>query len=149
MFRKEVCPTFWGKPHLRQPSGTVPKYQQKIWQEQRPARTGAAGIDHTEKSTSLGHGTLQRGHKAMSYFGSIYADQELPHRAKAVYMYLKDRSNAGDTCWPSVRRIAEDLKLSRRTVQRALTDLERHGFLERTHRQRPNGSLTSNLYRVK
>ena len=52
----------------------------------------------------------------MSYFGSIYADQELPHRAKAVYMYLKDRSNAGDTCWPSVRRIAEDLKLSRRTV---------------------------------
>ena len=53
------------------------------------------------------------------------------------------------TCWPSVRRIAEDLKLSRRTVQRALADLERHGFLERTHRQRPNGSLTSNFYRLK
>lgn len=81
----------------------------------------------------------------MSYFGSIYADQELSHRAKTVYMYLKDRSNADDTCWPSVRRIAEDLKLSRRTVQRALADLERHGFLERTHRRRPNGSLTSNF----
>ena len=53
------------------------------------------------------------------------------------------------TCWPSVRRIAADLKLSRRTVQRALADLERHGFLERTHRQRPNGSLTSNFYRLK
>ena len=85
----------------------------------------------------------------MSYFGSIYADQDLSHRARTVYMYLKDRSDAGNTCWPSVRRIAEDLKLSRRTVQRALTDLERHGFLERTHRRRPNGSLTSNLYRVK
>ena len=85
----------------------------------------------------------------MSYFGSIYADQELSHRAKTVYMYLKDRSNADSTCWPSVRRIAEDLKLSRRTVQRALADLERHGFLERTHRQRPNGSLTSNFYRLK
>ena len=48
----------------------------------------------------------------MSYFGSIYADQELSHRAKTVYMYLKDRSNADGTCWPSVRRIAEDLKLS-------------------------------------
>ena len=59
----------------------------------------------------------------MSYFGSIYADMELPHRAKAVYMYLKDRSNAGDTCWPSVRTIAVDLKLSRRTVQRALHHL--------------------------
>ena len=82
----------------------------------------------------------------MSYFGSIYADQDLSHRARTVYMYLKDRSDAGNTCWPSV---AEDLKLSRRTVQRALTDLERHGFLERTHRRRPNGSLTSNLYRVK
>ena len=69
----------------------------------------------------------------MSYFGSIYADQELSHRAKTVYMYLKDRSNADGTCWPSVRRIAEDLKLSRRTVQRALSDLEHHGFLERTH----------------
>ena len=56
----------------------------------------------------------------MSYFGSIYADQELSHRAKTVYMYLKDRSNADSACWPSVRRIAEDLKLSRRTVQRAL-----------------------------
>ena len=76
----------------------------------------------------------------MSYFGSIYADQELSHRAKTVYMYLKDRS---------VRRIAEDLKLSRRTVQRALADLERHGFLERTHRRRTNGSLTSNFYRLK
>ena len=46
----------------------------------------------------------------MSYFGSIYADQELSHRAKTVYMYLKDRSNADGTCWPSVRRIAEDLR---------------------------------------
>ena len=53
------------------------------------------------------------------------------------------------TCWPSVRRIAEDLKLSRRTVQRALSDLEHHGFLERNHRRRPNGSLTSNFYRLK
>ena len=43
----------------------------------------------------------------MSYFGSIYADQELSHRAKTVYMYLKDRSNADGTCWPSVRRIAD------------------------------------------
>ena len=85
----------------------------------------------------------------MSYFDSIYADTLLPPRAVSVYMYLKDRSDAGNTCWPSVRRIAEDLKLSHRTVQRSLTDLERHGFLERIHRRRPNGSLPSNLYRVK
>ena len=69
----------------------------------------------------------------MSYFGSIYADQELSHRAKTVYMYLKDRSNADGTCWPSVRRIAEDLKLSRRTVQRALSDLEHQMNADRAH----------------
>ena len=28
----------------------------------------------------------------MSYFGTIYAE-DIPHRAKTVYMYLKDRSN--------------------------------------------------------
>lgn len=27
----------------------------------------------------------------MSYFDTIYADERLPHRAKAVYMYLRDR----------------------------------------------------------
>lgn len=34
----------------------------------------------------------------MSYFGSVYADQDLSHRARTVYMYLKDRSNVRDTC---------------------------------------------------
>lgn len=29
----------------------------------------------------------------MGYFESIYSDENLPHRAKAVYMYLKDRAN--------------------------------------------------------
>ena len=85
----------------------------------------------------------------MSYYGNLYQNEELSHRAKTVYMYLHDRSDAAGACWPGVKRIASDLKLSRRTVQRALTALERHGFLERTHRRRPNGGLTSNLYRVK
>ena len=85
----------------------------------------------------------------MSYFGSIHADHDLSNRARTVNMYLKHRTDAGNTCWTSVRRIAEDLKLSLRTVQPALTDVEQNGFLERTPRRRPNGSLTSNLYRVK
>ena len=34
----------------------------------------------------------------MSYFGTIYADTELPSRAKAVYMYLRDRSDAEGEC---------------------------------------------------
>ena len=30
----------------------------------------------------------------MGYFDSIYSDDNLPHRAKAVYMYLRDRMNS-------------------------------------------------------
>ena len=82
----------------------------------------------------------------MSYFGTIYADTELPSRAKAVYTY---RSDAEGKCWPGIKTIASDMKLSRSTVKRALHDLERHGYLKKASRQRANGSSTSNLYTVK
>ena len=85
----------------------------------------------------------------MSWFGNIYADEELSHRARAVYMYLRDRSDAEGKCWPGIKTIAADLKLSRRTVQRALSDLERLGYVRRDDRFRDNGSRTSNLYTVK
>ena len=84
----------------------------------------------------------------MSYFGTIYADTELPSRAKAVYMYLRDRSDAEGKCWPGIKTIASDMKLSRSTVKRALDDLYRAGLLTREPRWRENGSLSSNLYRL-
>ena len=84
----------------------------------------------------------------MSYFGTIYADQELSHRAKTVYMYLKDRSDAEGKCWPGLKRIASDLHISRSTVLRALSELEAKGYVERCHRYRANGGSTSNLYTV-
>ena len=65
----------------------------------------------------------------MSYFGTIYADTELPSRAKAVYMYLRDRSDAEGKCWPGIKTIASDMKLSRSTVKRALHDLEQRGYI--------------------
>ena len=58
----------------------------------------------------------------MSFFGEIYADPDLPHRARTVYMYLRDRAGGG-SCWPGVKTIARDLCL---------------------HRE--NGRCTSNLY---
>ena len=84
----------------------------------------------------------------MSYFGTIYADTELPARAKAVYMYLRDRSDAEGKCWPSIKTIVADMKLSRSTVKRALADLERFGYLKKLPRYRANGSRTSNMYAV-
>jgi DNA-binding MarR family transcriptional regulator len=84
----------------------------------------------------------------VSWFSDIYADGELSHRAKTVYMYLRDRADAEGKCWPGIKTIAGDLKLSRSTVKRAIADLEQSGYLERTHRFRENGSYTSNLYKV-
>lgn len=84
----------------------------------------------------------------MSWFSDIYADGELSHRAKTVYMYLRDRADAEGKCWPGIKTIAGDLKLSRSTVKRAIADLERSGYLERTPRFRENGSYTSSLYKV-
>ena len=81
----------------------------------------------------------------MSFFGEIYADPDLPLRARTVYMYLCDRAGGG-SCWPGIKTIARDLRLSRRTVQRALNDLEHAGYIQRQRRHRENGSCTSNLY---
>ena len=84
----------------------------------------------------------------MSYFASIYANTELPHRARVVYMYLHDRADGQGKCWPGIKRISTDLGLSRRTVQRALSELEKAGHIKRDQRHRDNGSRTSNLYTV-
>ena len=84
----------------------------------------------------------------MSLFGSIYSEEELPHRARAVYMYLQDRANGTGSCWPGINTIAADLKLSRSTVKRALRDLERAGLVAKERRLRENGSDTSNLYQL-
>ena len=60
-----------------------------------------------------------------------------------------ERADAQGKCWPGIKTIASDMKLSRSTVKRALHDLEQHGYLKKASRHRPNGSSTSNLYTVK
>ena len=82
----------------------------------------------------------------MSYFNHLYtaSPDELPHRARAVYMYLKDRTGSKPDCWPAVNTIAKDMNLSRSTVKRALNDLVGAGLIEKESRYRENGSHTSN-----
>lgn len=83
----------------------------------------------------------------MAYYDSIYENQELSHRAK--YIYLKDHSNREGTCWPGINTIAAGLNLSRSIVKQALDDLAKTGLVEKSSRWRGNGSLSSNLYRIK
>ena len=85
----------------------------------------------------------------MSRFNFIYAEEELGHRENTAYSYPRDRSDAPGVCWPGIKTIARELELSPRTVQRALGDLEHAGLVEKRQRRRKNGSLTSNLCRLK
>ena len=85
----------------------------------------------------------------MAYYDPIYQNRELSPREKSVLIYLKGHANKQGTCWSGIKTIAAGVSLSRSTVKRALNDLEKAGLVEKSSRWRENGSLTSNLYRVK
>ena len=74
---------------------------------------------------------------------------ELPHRAVAVYIYLADRTNENNECWPAIPTIAADLKLSPSTVRRGIRDLKKAGLLETEQRYRMKGGKSSLLFRLK
>jgi len=81
----------------------------------------------------------------VGYFSSLYSS-ELPHRARAVYMYLHDRADKDGKCYPAIGTIAKELKLSRSTVKRAIADLEKSDRLRKEQRWRENGGKSSNFY---
>ena len=82
----------------------------------------------------------------MSYFRKLYYYDQLPSRAKVVYIYLFNRRDSENKAWPSIKRIASDLSLSENTVRRAIKDLEKNGLLRKEYAFRENGSYTSNRY---
>ena len=83
----------------------------------------------------------------MSYRRSII-EYDINHRAVTVYKYLEERAGKKGVCFPSVGRIAGDLKLSKRTVFRALDELEKLKLISRSVRYTVNGGQSSNLYKI-
>ena len=83
----------------------------------------------------------------MNYFESIYSDN-LPSRAVTVYMYLVQRANSDGQCWPSERRIALDLSISKSTVKRAIADLVKNGYIRIEQRYRKSGAKSTLLFTV-
>jgi len=61
-------------------------------------------------------------------------------------MYLKNRANKDKSCFPAVGTIAGDLSFSKRTVYRALNDLEQTGFIQRKARWRRKGGQSSSFF---
>ena len=74
---------------------------------------------------------------------------ELQHRAVAVYIYLADRTNENNECWPAISTIAADLKYSPSTVRHGIRDLKKAGLLETEQRYRKKGGKSSLLFRLK
>ena len=83
----------------------------------------------------------------MSRLTFLY-QMNLPHRAVAVYTYLYDRANTYGECWPSVKTIAGDIKLSPATVRRAIKDLKRVGMIKTQQRYRKRGGTSSLLFKL-
>lgn len=71
---------------------------------------------------------------------------DLPHRAISVYIYLADRANKENICWPSIPTISKDLKLSESTTRRAIHDLRKAGIVETEQRYRENGGKSTLLF---
>lgn len=84
----------------------------------------------------------------MSKLTYLY-QMDLPHRAVAVYTYLHDRADKNGECFPSVKTIAADIKLSPATVRRAIKDLKNTGLLETQQRYREMGGKSSLLFKIK
>lgn len=76
-------------------------------------------------------------------------DLGLSHKAVSVYCYLANRADKNGECFPSVGRIAEDLKISKATVFRAFNELEKNDLLERVPRYHVRGGRRSSLYKIK
>ena len=56
------------------------------------------------------------------------------------------RADREGKCFPSVRTISRDTKLSMSTVRRALDDLVNAGYIQKQPRWRANGAKSSNIY---
>ena len=63
-------------------------------------------------------------------------------------MYLKDRADRNHQCYPAMSTIAEELHLSRRTVQRAVDDLKKAGYIRTEQRWRQKGGKSSLFYTI-
>lgn len=74
--------------------------------------------------------------------------EELPSRAISLYRYLLDRQGKNDACWPSIRTISLQTKMSRSTVKRAMKDLLQAGYLKVEYRCRENGATTTSYYNL-
>ena len=74
--------------------------------------------------------------------------QQLTPTAKLVLMSLADAADDHGVCWPSVPTVARKCCVSSRTVRRIMQTLIACDLLSAEPRYRPDGSCSSNRYRL-
>ena len=78
----------------------------------------------------------------------VLEDQELGAVDVLVYIALAKHADADGTCWPSLATIAQLARVCRSSAAQAIKHLEARGYLRRTARFRPDGGVTSNVYKL-
>lgn len=81
------------------------------------------------------------------YFYKKVSSANISPTARTVYRALLQYANKTTwSCYPSIRTLANDTGLSKRTVIRQLGVLEKMELIIKIHRTRENNGNTSNMY---
>ena len=75
-----------------------------------------------------------------------FISSDLPHRAKAVYMYLKDRSNTDGQCYPAIGTIRKGIKPITENCRAGDSGSGKGWLIKKEQRWRENGGKSSLLY---
>lgn len=75
-------------------------------------------------------------------------DEDISAQAIRLYMLLRRHGDRSGRCFPSRRRLAEQMHTSPSTVDRARTELVEVGAICERYRSGPEGDYTSNEYHV-
>lgn len=74
---------------------------------------------------------------------------DMKSRQFNILLYLIDRCDKHYTCFPSIKTISKELKISVSTTKRGLISLCENGYIEKNERFSDiNGRQTSNLYAI-
>jgi len=74
--------------------------------------------------------------------------QPLKPCPKSVLVALANRADEDGQCWPGIEDLEQRTGWNRRSIQRAIKDLQDRGLLVASFRFKPMGGQNSNLYRL-
>ena len=137
--------------------GSIPRYRlRKKAASVNPASRQKAKPEPAASAKKSRHTRASLGRLLANWNRVAKRARSLPAGDRLVAWCLHDYVRMGNSvsayldtgklqCWPSVERIADDIGVNRRTVQRALRRLEAIGLI-RTRVARDGGNLTSHYY---